>query len=233
MTVQTDHDQEVDVSGKIDHMADLVRQAARKGLKDGDLTPDMLQAVNENGGLFQEQAMPALIKIMRQIGMIGKMVDSALLEPMTMVSAPAVANFNAKTRFKDGKTIEGVKFWSTGSNFDAHFMGKTEKDVPAVQLRAHKLRKGAKDPEIIEALGGEAIVETNLATMWEMMKKQGQGEEGDLLVNGYANIFYIRDTKGDIWAVCCDWGAGCGWSVGACAISDPFDWSAGDRVFSR
>lgn len=233
MTVQTDHDQTIDVFGKIDHMADLVRQAARKGLKDGSLTPEMLQSINENGGLFQEQAIPALVKIMKQIGMIGKMIDSDLFEPLTMVSAPAVQSFKAKDKFKENKTVDGVKMWGTGSNFQKHFMGKNETDVKAIQLRGHKLRQSAKDPEIIAALGGEAIVESSLATMWEMMKKQGNGEEGDLLVNSYTNTFYVRDTKGDLWAVRCFWYAGYGWLVVANAISDPDDWNAGNQVFSR
>lgn len=232
MTVQTDHDQTIDVTGKIEQAADILRHALRKGIKDGALTPEMIQNVNENGSLFAELAIPALIEASRRVAMVGKMIDSELLEPMTMVSVPAVPRFKAKDKFREGKTVDGVKVYGTGSNFDAHFMGKVEKDVATMQLRAHKLRKGSKDPAIIEALGGTGLVETSLAQMWEMMKKQGEGQEGDLLTNGYANIFYVPDTEGVIWAVGCSW-RGSSWGVGAGPLSFPFDWYAGHQVFSR
>ncbi|HUD20707.1 MAG TPA: hypothetical protein VMQ44_01400 [Candidatus Saccharimonadales bacterium] len=233
MTVRTDHDQEIDVTGKIEQMADLTRHSARKALKEGTLTPDMLQSINENGGLFLELAMPELIRIMVKIGMIGKMIDSALLEPFTMVSYPAVEAFSAKEKFAIG-TQDGVVIGWLGDNFKKHFSGKNEIDVPAQQLRVHRLRKNSVDGLIIKELGGEEIVETNLATMFGAMEKQGAGQAGDLLVNGYANIFYIRDDAGTIWAVRCDWCSDCRcWFVEAYPLTGPRDWRADSQVFSR
>jgi len=159
------------------------------------------------------------------------LVDSALLKPIGTTSLPALLAFNAEEKFQLG-TTDGVKIWGVGPNFKTHFLDKKEKDAPAVELRIHQLRRSSKDPSIIKALGGIKIVETTLGQMWEMVKKQGTGQTGDLLVNGWANIFYIKDDDGILWAVRCRW-RGSGWGVEARSVSDPDDWTAGSRVFSR
>ncbi len=229
MTVKTDHDQ---TTRKIDHLADLARIAVRKGLEDGTLTPEMLQSVNESGGLFQELFVKALAEIIRRVAMAGKMIDSALLEPVNIVSYPAVEAFSAKDKFAIG-TQDGVVIGWFGDNFKKHFLGKNEIDVPARQLRIHRLRKASEDPAIIQELGGEEIVETSLATMFEAMKKQGAGQAGDLLVNGCANIFYVRDNAGILWAVCCVWRLDSRyWAVEAHPVACPDDWAADNQVFS-
>lgn len=218
-----------DVSSKIDQVADLVRHALRNGVKDGILDPQMLQCINEHGGLFQEALLPVAIKI----GSIGRLIDSALLEPIGIVPVSAVETFSAADKFRKGET-DGVKIGWIGDNFQNHFVAKIESGVPIQDLRIHRLRKGSVDKSIIDELGGETVVETNLATMWEMMKKQGHGQQGDLLTNGYANIFYIRDTKGVLWAVDCDWDSGdaC-WFVRADSVTFPVGWLAGGQVLPR
>lgn len=164
------------------------------------------------------------------------LVDSALLEPVTFLNLSAVEAFSAKEKFAIG-TQDGVVIGWHGDNFKKHFLngvGKNEIDVPEVQLRVHKLRKGSVDGPIIKELGGEEIVETNLATMFEAMKKQGSGQAGDLLVNGYANIFYIRDDNGTLWAVFCRWYSDYRyWLVEAFPVTSPNDWVADYQVFSR
>lgn len=220
---------EVDVSGKIDQIADLVRQRLRKAVKDGNIDPQMLQCINEHGGLFQEAILPIAIKI----GSIGRLIDSALLEPITTIAVPAIETFIAGAKFALGET-DGVKIGWLGDNFKTNFGTKTENGVTAQNLRIHRLRKYSVDAPIIAELGGEELIETNLATMWEMMKKQGHGEQGDLLVNGYANIFYIRDSAGALWAVDCSWYSFNGdWNVHAYPVANPYRWIEGDQVFSR
>lgn len=53
-----------------------------------------------------------------------------------------------------------------------------------------------------------------------------------LLKNGYANIFYIRNSENILWAVYARWYGG-GWCVLANSVEDPFEWSGGGRVLSR
>jgi hypothetical protein len=193
------------------------------------LNSKMLQCINENGGIFQEQLLPVLVKV----GGISKLIDSALLEPITMISCPAVESFVAKKKFAAG-IQDGVVIGWLGDNIKKYFLGISETNVPAQQLRVHRLRKGSKDPAIIAELGDERLIETNLATMWGLMKKQGQGQAGTLLVNGYANVFYVRGLDGIIWAVDCYWDSGDRyWDVFANPIADPDDWNADSQFFSR
>jgi hypothetical protein len=79
-------------------------------------------------------------------------------------------------------------------------------------------------------LGGEAKVETTLTELWDMLKKQPKGEDGDLLINGYANIFYIKDAEGVLRAVLVHWFAA-GWFVSADSVELSLEWSAGYRGF--
>lgn len=228
-TKTIDRVQDEDVSGKIDQVADLVRQGLRKDAKAGKVDALMLQCVIEHGGLFQEALLPVAIKI----GSISRLIDSALLEPIGVVPAGAVETFSAADKFRKGETDDVVIGW-IGDNFQNHFGAKIESGVLAQNLRIHRLRKGSVDRPIIDELGGETVVETNLVTMWEMMKKQGHGQQGDLLTNGYANIFYIKDAKGVLWAVYCFWDSDYGyWYVCASPITHLCEWFAGSQAGSQ
>ena len=64
------------------------------------------------------------------------------------------------------------------------------------------------------------------------MEKQANGGNGELLNDGWANIFYIRDSAGVLWAVHVNWYDD-GWGVNASSVSGPRAWYAGDQVFAR
>jgi len=215
------------------HSVDLDRADA---LFQSGLLSDLLATENPAG--IDRQAFQKLLTAKPKRRRIPKgLVDSELLEPVNTVSVGAVEAFCTRETFKVG-TQEGVKIYYVGDNFKKHFVnlnrtGKNELNVPAQKLRIHKPRKNSVDGPILAELGGETAVETNLATMWELMKGQGQGQAGTLLVDGKANIFYIKDDNGTLWAVRCDWLAGDGWYVEANAISRPLGWLAGHQVFSR
>jgi len=156
-------------------------------------------------------------------------VDS-LLKKVTEVVVPAVADFSTAVFFQTG----GPVGW-TSDNFRRMFSDHVEPETPDTTLRIHQLTKPAKDPAIIDELGGEGAVEATLGQMWRMIEKQAKGQEGKLLTNGYANLFYIRSqVDNQLWAVNCGWGSGgrC-WSVCAAPVSSPLGWSAGCRVVSR
>jgi hypothetical protein len=224
-----DHVQaEDDVPAQADKIASLVREMINREVKVGRLDPTLLQEAIENGGILQDRILPVIINA----GSIGRLVVSALLEPVTTISTLAVKSFGDKAEFSRENT-DGVQIYAVGPNFKTNFGGKKESSVPAATLRAHKLRKGSVDGPIIEELGGQQLVETPLATMWEAMKRQGQGQVGDLLVNGYANIFYVRADDDVLWAVYCRWSSDYGWDVYVYSVSRPGEWSAGCQVVSR
>ncbi len=138
--------------------------------------------------------------------------------------------FIAKDKFRlDSKEVRFSVIWG---NFDNWFNGKIEEPFGEQKLRYGNLIKDSNDGLIIKELGGEAKAETTLTELYDLLKKQGQGEEGVLLTNGYANIFYIKDTSGLLRAV----GAGGRdgeWVVSAGPVEHPRDWGVGRRVFSR
>jgi hypothetical protein len=161
----------------------------------------------------------------------------ALLEAVGTVSILATTDtFVAKNRFVvNTKHNAQVLISGLGDNFTEWFLlgvGKTEDPITEQALRYLKLRKFSLDGPIIEELGGEAKAETTLSEMFSLMEKQKLGEDGVLLNNGYANIFYIKDQNGVLRAVSVYWHDD-GWYVDATSFEDPDGWSDGIQVVSR
>ena len=171
----------------------------------------------------------------------GKMVKklSVLLDSLkTVIDFSGVDSFNVVEYLKitpesEIGTAELVIGW-LGQNIKNNFLGKIEKNVAPSKLRAYRLKKDSVDNPIIAELGGEEKAEITVAEMIDLMKCQGRGQKGILLVNGYANIFYIRDSQGVLWAVDCYWYSAfrC-WFVGARSLTLPNTWRDGVRVVSR
>lgn len=104
------------------------------------------------------------------------------------------------------------------------------KQVPATVLKSFELTKNAYDREITPCLpqNYEFDVSEALARIAQMIEKQPGGSEGDLLNNGYSNLFYVPG-----FVVLVRWGADYRtWYVGAWGL-DGLRWSAGYRVFVR
>lgn len=154
----------------------------------------------------------------------------------TVTTSATTSKFVAKDRFVvNTKHNAPVKISAVWDNFTNWFLsgdGKTEDPISEQTLRYHKLRKASVDGQIITELGGEEKSETTLKEMFSLMEKQKNGEDGVLLNNGYANIFYIRDQNGVLRAVHVHWDGG-GWYVDAYSVEDPYGWGDGYQVFSR
>jgi len=148
---------------------------------------------------------------------------------MTATSATTkkfVADDNFKLK-KDGGLCSYL-----GDNFKTWFGDKMEDLLGEQTLRYGKLRKSSLDAPIIAELGGEAKAETTLVEVFDLMSKQANGEEGVLLVDGRANIFYVRDKNGVLRAVYVLWNDD-GWHVNAYSVESPYTWHEGYQVFSR
>ena len=161
----------------------------------------------------------------------------------TVVVSATTSKFVAKTAFVvNTKHNAPVKISAVWDNFIEWFLsgsGKTEDPISEQTLRYHKLLKAAHDlplkegeQSIIPELGGKAKAETTLSEMFSLMEKQKNGEDGVLLNNGYANIFYIRDQNGVLRAVSVRW-YNDGWYVYANSVGDPDRWRGGFQVFSH
>src|SRR3989344_8520458 len=159
-----------------------------------------------------------------------------LLELVSTIMIPAMTGkFVAKEKFvRDISRKAKVKVSYLGDNFTAWFLsgdGKIEDPITEQTLRYQKLRQSSVDGPIIIELGGEAKAETALSEMFSLMEKQKNGEDGVLLNNGYANIFYIKDNAGVLRTVYVFWYDD-GWDVNANSIEYPSTWHSGRRVFS-
>jgi hypothetical protein len=160
----------------------------------------------------------------------------SILELVSTIVVSATTAKLAKEKFViNTKRNAPVKITHLGNNFKTWFLsgkGKTEGPISEQTIRYHKLRQSSVDGPIIVELGGEEKSETTLSEMFALMEKQGKGEDGVLLNNGYANIFYIRDQNGVLRTVDVSW-RGDGWRVNARSVESPDGWDDGHQVFSR
>lgn len=165
-----------------------------------------------------------------------ELIPEPLLDWLGIVNIPATTErFVARENFVlDTSKKAHVKISYLGDDFKKWFLlgdGKIEDQISEEALRYGKLLKSSIDAPIIAELGGEQKAETTLAEKFALMEKQANGENGSLLTNGYANIFYIRDINGVLRAVSCYW-HDVGWSVYAYSVLYPRGWPAGYQVFS-
>ena len=151
----------------------------------------------------------------------------------TTTTSATTEKFVSKDKFfKDSKEVKFYGIWDNFTNWFLADDGKTEEPISEQTLRYGNLTKNSVDGPIIEELGGEAKAETTLSDLYDLLKKQSKGEDGDLLTNGRANIFYIKDACSVLRAVGVYW-YDSGWRVGADSVESPGEWGAGGRVFSR
>jgi len=149
-----------------------------------------------------------------------------LLCKVTTVKVSGTARFVAKDHLKSANVGR------RDSNFDHLFLNKVEENVPDATLMVSRLERVSLDVPILTKLGDKA--ETKLAYLFCLLEKQSKGEDGVLLINGYANIFYVRGTDGNLWAVGAFWDSDYGyWLVEANSREYPYRWNDGNQVFSR
>ncbi len=152
-----------------------------------------------------------------------------LLEPVGTVSVPAGTEpFPVRERFE---RAPGIRFSAVWTEFKKRFYGIVEGPAAEMQLRKYKLLRIAPDGPIIAELGGAAKVEARIAAAFELVARQGEGEEGILQTNGFANIFYLRDAKGVLCAVRVGWD-GEGWVIDAISVEDPLAWNGKHEIFA-
>ncbi|MFA6353279.1 MAG: hypothetical protein WCW90_03570, partial [Candidatus Paceibacterota bacterium] len=127
-----------------------------------------------------------------------KTVADKLLEFINTVTVPATGNFVAKNHFIINTAQDAlVRIGWMGDDFREHFLSKIEDASGEMELFYYKLRQPSRDIPILSELGGdETRVETTLSKLWELLELQGRGQDGVLLTNGYANVFYVRDPDG-------------------------------------
>ncbi len=162
-----------------------------------------------------------------------EVVLKSILEKVNTLLLPILSRFVASDYIKvDTSDTAKVKIAFIWDGFKPFLKMVVEEQTPEMELTFHKLCQSSLDKSILDELGDKA--ETYLSQFWALLEMQGHGQKGNLLVNGNANIFYIRDAENTLWAVVARWGAGSGgWDLSADSVSDPHGWGADDMVVSR
>jgi hypothetical protein len=152
-----------------------------------------------------------------------KEVVQNLLQFITTIRCSAVKKFVASEHFVEGQTTDGVKIAHLADNFKKLFLSKTEENVPAVDVRIHKLLRQSKDLGIRAEIG-EANEEIHLASFWQVMKSHDK-------ISTWL-VAYITDNDGNLWAVRAGLRSD-GWHVTAFSVAYPSPWLPGSLFCSR
>lgn len=200
----------------VDQAREIKHAAKRNGLTNADLK------TLSSGDNFA--------KILPFLRGRAEIVVKSSLELVKTVSLPALPRFVARDHFKvdksDGAKVKIAHIWD---GF-APFLDLVEKKTDAAEIDVSKLTKNMLDKQILEELGGKARIK--LSQFHAMLAAQRDGEEGPLLVNGYANLAYIEGF--DNLVVDAYWYADYGgWYVYARRVGDPHRRRAGPQVLSR
>ncbi len=199
-------------------------------MKYGNLTLGQIEAgINKIGG---EDAFMRLLAGELNVVPAKPSDPKKLLELVTTTSVAAIESFKSADNFKVDTKKAATRIYYLGDNFKKHFGRKEEGASEATEIKVHKLLEGSLDAPIITELADKC--EITLGQFFSLLSKQGKGESGPLLTNGWANIAYIRDDEGNLWAVdACWYAAYGGWYVEARSVEYPRRWDDGYQVLSR
>ena len=189
-------------------------------------TPDEANTLSENPTMMRE-----VIAVVRGLGQIAiaKILQSVKrgIEISALTEPFAVAKHFVRNISNEAE----VKISYLGSNFTSWFLNQVVPAHVAGKLDSARLTENSRDDRIMAEIGADKC-ETTLDAIYDLLKRQAKGEPGELLTNGYANIFYVRDSAGELRAVDVRW-YGDGWGVRAYSVANPSEWGEGNQVFSR
>lgn len=138
--------------------------------------------------------------------------------------------------FDTSRFTKGPVKYYIWDNFRNWILNMAPDQIPAFQgtLTKFMLTKSMNDAEIRSEIGdGTYSVSEVLATIAALTERQPKGEDGDLLTNGYANIFYVKLNDACVVAVGVGWDSGDReWHCDASGLGGG-RWAGGSCVFSR
>ena len=123
-------------------------------------------------------------------------------------------------------TVGQNKIGYISQKFKDNFSGMEVKMPKKLKLEHKVLEKPMIDKDILREWKPKE------ATLGELAWAMKNPEKAEMLMSGYANIFYIRDKINTLWAVRAYWG-GDGWVVSVYSVADRGAWPAGSQVLSQ
>ena len=149
----------------------------------------------------------------------------------TCTVGPLEGEFDPNEFFSDDN--KNVKMYVV-SDFKDKITGGSRKvsEQPSASLSSYTLNKEMLDSEIRPELPKNHVFA--LDDLWmiaDLLKKQPNGESGELLNDGKANLFYVQ-IGASVLVVNVSWD-GSGWNVYDWGLDEHCRWFGGRRVFSR
>lgn len=159
---------------------------------------------------------------------------SGLLKLIKSVELPAIGASRPEKYIKvTSQRMRGIaKVLISGIGEDVYGLikGRLEPEETATTIRLYELCQCSGIDTILAEVGEN--IEVGFGRMFQMMKKQGLGQEGVLLVNGDANHFCVYDRDGILCMVSLGWS--CGWVITYKPVGSDALWHKGClRFFSH
>jgi hypothetical protein len=157
----------------------------------------------------------------------GNFVIGGLLRFVGTIKLRAVKCFVVADNFKVGNQVGGRPVGWVGENFQRHFYGVTEENVPAKTVYIWELVKDSCDGPVITLFGGDGSpkTQTYLAHQFQMMEL---GEKGNSHLDSRANFGYKKPPiDRSLWV---PYVGGGEFRVDARSSSNPFEWNTGNRI---
>lgn len=149
------------------------------------------------------------------------------------VAVEATISFVVRDFFKMGDNGQ-TKIWMSDA-FKEKVLAFASSTASSSEVRLDKLEltESMNDSQITVELGSPTpfSIDGFLSHTKGLILKQPKGEKGDLLTNGYANIFYVTGNDGRTFAVDVHWN-GRQWEFDCREFVEDGWWRAGRCVFS-
>lgn len=167
-----------------------------------------------------------LTQTQEKINVLSDIVCTAFIEP-------DIEPFIARDHFIIGDKPSGeLKIAFLSQDFRNLFVPKVEGPFMGKNLCGYKIVSNAIVASKLSNFNNPQSIVITLREAFIMLRRQWDGGEGDLLVDGRANIFYIRDINSEVRPVFAFWTVQ-GWVFYTIAIIYPIAWYVGHRIFSN
>lgn len=208
-----------------DMLGSLVRASVNLSQPQVNLSLDVMNRFTGNDGAAWEAHLKSVLRSgLPNQPPTPKPSDLKLVNDS--VQLDAVASHNPAEFFKTRKGL-----WIS-DEFKSRILTKAKpvENLDPLTLVSRELTKNAYDKEITPELGENYIFDESevCARIAAMIDKQPNGIAGDLLNNGYANLFYVAGSVVYVYW----YGVDRRWHVRAWEL-DHAHWFAGFRAFSR
>jgi len=197
-------------------------------LKQAGFNPDVFQKIiSAKGNSLAKKMFAAIAEVAsyasKLFTLVNACIEVAIYEGI----------FNPHEFYKKRKDVINLYVWDS---FTKRILAnaKAISDCPGASFTSQDLKQNVYDSEIIEDLGIKAgELNETLCHIASLIQKQPKGEAGELLNNGYANLFYVN-VKSSVFVVDVYWrSAYAQWDVLGWTLGEICYWSTGNRVFSR